>query len=59
MAPRAANSAVPPEAVVQFLASALYGLLAWWMDGKMRLSVDEVNDLFKRMAVPAVKAAFR
>ncbi|HSY41787.1 MAG TPA: hypothetical protein VLA79_19750, partial [Polyangia bacterium] len=47
------------EAVVQSIASALYGLLAWWIDGKRRMTVDEVNDLFRRMALPAVKAALR
>ena len=47
------------EAVVQSIASALYGLLAWWIDGKRRMTVDEVNDLFRRMALPAVKAAMR
>ena len=47
------------EAVVQSIASALYGLLAWWIDGKRRMTVDEVNDLFRRMALSAVKAALR
>ena len=52
-------SSVLVEAVVQYLASALFGLLAWWIDGKRRMSVDEVNDLFRKMALPAVRAAFR
>ena len=47
------------EGVVQSLASALYGLLSWWIDGKRRMTVDEVNDLFRRMALSAVKAALR
>jgi len=58
MAP-AAVSLVLLEAVVQYIASALFGLLAWWIDGKRRMTVDEVNDLFRRMALPAVKAAIR
>lgn len=59
MAPANASNAVLLEAVVQSIASALFGLLAWWIDGKRRMTVDEVNDLFRRMALPAVKAALR
>jgi AcrR family transcriptional regulator len=58
-APRAAGQAVPTEALVQFLAGALFGLLMWWLDGEMRLSVDQTNDLFRRLAIPALKAAVR
>jgi AcrR family transcriptional regulator len=56
---RAGNSAVPTEALVQFIAGALFGLLMWWLDGKMRLSVAEVNALFRKLAIPALKAAAR
>jgi AcrR family transcriptional regulator len=51
------KNVVPTEALVQFIAGALFGLLMWWLDGKMRLSVDEVNALFRRLAIPALKAA--
>lgn len=54
---RAEDGAVPAEAVVQFIAGALFGLLGWWLDGRPRLSVPEVNDLFRRLAIPALKAA--
>ncbi|MGH9663132.1 MAG: TetR/AcrR family transcriptional regulator, partial [Bryobacteraceae bacterium] len=39
-----ANSA-STEAIVQFVAGGLFGLLGWWLDGKMRLSVEEMNAL--------------
>ncbi len=58
-APRAADQAVPTEALVQFIAGALFGLLMWWTDGEMPLSVDKTNDLFRRLAIPALKAAAR
>jgi AcrR family transcriptional regulator len=54
---RTESSAVPTEAFVQFIAGALFGLLMWWLDGKMRLSVAEVNALFRKLAIPALKAA--
>lgn len=56
LAPRGVASPVPTEAFVQFIAGGLFGLMKWWMDGKMRLSVEEVNSLFRRLAIPAVKA---
>jgi AcrR family transcriptional regulator len=58
MVPQDAASAVLLEGVVQYLASGLHGLLSWWMDGKRRMPVDEVNDLYRRMAVSVVKVAF-
>jgi AcrR family transcriptional regulator len=58
MAPAGVSNALL-DGVVQSIASALYGLLAWWIDGKRRISVDEVNDLFRRMAIASVKAALR
>jgi AcrR family transcriptional regulator len=54
---RADSGPVPAEAVVQFIAGALFGLLMWWMDGRPRLSVPEVNALFRRLAIPALTAA--
>jgi AcrR family transcriptional regulator len=55
--PRTEYASVPPEALVQFIAGALFGVLTWWLEAKTRLSVTEVDALFKRLAVPALKAA--
>jgi hypothetical protein len=44
------------EALAQFITGALFGLLRWWLNGKMRLSVEEVNTLFRRLAIPVLKA---
>ena len=49
-----ANS-VPVEALAQFITGALFGLLMWWLNGKMRLSVEEVNTLFRQLAIPVLK----
>lgn len=57
--PRGEGGAVPTEALAQFIAGALFGLLMWWLEGKMRLSVAEVNALFRKLAIPALKAAAR
>src|ERR1700751_2030964 len=47
------------EPVVQFLAGGLFGLLRPWAQGKLRLSVDEVNTLFRKVALPALKSVTR
>jgi hypothetical protein len=47
---------VPSEAAVQVIAGGLFGLLMWWGSGKMRMPVDEVDALFRRLAIPSLKA---
>ena len=53
------GEAMPTEAMVQLIAGGLFGLLTWWGNGKLRMPVEEVNTLFRRLAIPAVKAAAR
>jgi AcrR family transcriptional regulator len=47
------------EATAQFLAGGLFGVLTWWMEGKARLTVDEVDAVFRRLAGPAVTFSSR
>jgi AcrR family transcriptional regulator len=47
---------IQAEATAEFVAGGLFGLLMWWMSGKMRVSVDEVDRLFRELAISAVKA---
>lgn len=49
----------PAEAVVQFIAGGLFGLIVWWLGGKRRLSVEAVDGLFRQLAIPATKAVVR
>lgn len=50
-------ASVPAEATVEFLSSGLFGLLVWWLNGRMRISVEEMNEIFRRLAIPALKGA--
>jgi AcrR family transcriptional regulator len=50
------TTSLPTEALVQFVAGSFFGLLMWWLNGKMQLSVEEVNRLFRRLALAALKA---
>ena len=43
------------EAVVQFVAGGLLGLLVSWQDKLARFSVDDMDALFRRMAITAVE----
>ena len=45
------------EARAQFVGGGLFGLLIWWGTGPMRIPVEEVNTLFRRLAIPAVEDA--
>ena len=56
---RRGGEAMPPEAVVQYVAGGLFGLLMWWGNGKMRMPVEEVDAVFRQLAIPALKAALR
>ena len=49
----------PAEAVVQFVTGGFFGLAMLWATGKLPLSVEEVNALFRRLAMPGVKASLR
>ena len=56
--PERAND-TPVEAVSQFIGGGLFGLLIWWGNGKMRMAVDDVDSMFRRLAIPSLKAAAR
>jgi AcrR family transcriptional regulator len=45
------------DALVQFLAGALFGVLTWWLEARSRMSVEEIDGLFRQLAIPALKAA--
>jgi AcrR family transcriptional regulator len=49
-----ATSAVTIEAVAQFIAGGLFGLLIWWLDARPRLSAAEVSAMFRQLAMPAL-----
>ncbi len=44
------------ESLVEFIAGGLYGMMMWWLRGKMRISVEELDSEFRRLAIPAVKS---
>ncbi|MEW5852628.1 MAG: TetR/AcrR family transcriptional regulator [Myxococcota bacterium] len=57
--PRLRETAIPSEAVVQYLTGAFLSLLTWWADGKARMTATQMDDVFRALALPAMKAALR
>jgi AcrR family transcriptional regulator len=45
------------DAVTQFFSGAFVGLLSWWLEASSPMPVEEIDQLFRRLAVPAVAAA--
>jgi len=58
MLPRGSGGPASVEAAVQFTAGGLLGLVMWWLEGRAR-DGEEINGLFRRLAIPAVTAALR
>jgi hypothetical protein len=60
MMPTAGDVTVTPvEAIARFIGGGLFGLLMWWGTGRMRMPVEEVDPMFRRLAIPALKGAAR
>src|SRR5262249_5154670 len=55
--PRGSANLPTTEALAQFIAGRLFGLLQSWLEGKTRASVEEMDELFRRLAIPTLKAA--
>lgn len=53
------RDAIQIEAVVQFVVAGLIGLLVSWVVETRQLSVDEMDALFRRMAIPAAEAVMQ
>jgi len=51
------DNETPIEAISQFIGGGLFGLLMWWGNGKMRMAVDDVDSVFRRLAIPSLKGA--
>lgn len=43
------------EPVARFLAGAFHGMLDWWLEDQPALSVEEIDGMFRTMALPALR----
>lgn len=45
------------DALTQFFSGAFVGLLSWWLEAATPMSVEDIDKLFRRLAIPALAAA--
>ena len=56
--PGARRSSRALEVAVQFVSGALWSLMVWWIASRARLSADEVNTHFRRLAFQGLDGSF-
>lgn len=47
---KGAKEAVPREFVVRYIVGAFMGVVTWWLEGRCRLPIDQVDAMFQRLA---------
>lgn len=57
VAPGAEGRGVPLDIAVCFYTSSLFALLTWWLDHDPLHSAEEMDAMFKRLALPGLRAA--
>jgi AcrR family transcriptional regulator len=58
LAGQRASHPLHAEAVVEFVAGGFFGLAMLWAGGRLPLSVEELDGLFRQLTIPGVKAVF-
>lgn len=54
---RSSTTARELDALTQFFSGAFVGVLSWWLEASTPMSVDDIDKLFRRLAIPALAAA--
>ena len=49
---------IPPDLLVQHLASTFIQVLNWWMESRSPLPANEANDLFRALILPTLAASW-
>jgi AcrR family transcriptional regulator len=55
---RKALGQIPPDLLVQYVASTFILVLNWWVESRNPQPPKEINELFQRLVQPALAAAF-
>jgi len=53
---KTANSEVPVDLFVHYLTAAFFSVLIWWLDRRSRLSPSQIDDVFRSLVLPTVRA---
>jgi AcrR family transcriptional regulator len=49
---------VPIEITTHWLVSSLLSLMTWWLDNNMPHSAEKMDELFRKLTMPGIEAAF-
>jgi hypothetical protein len=55
VSPQAPRTGVLLEAAIQHVVGALMSLATWWMDPKVRLLPEQINQIFLELTLPGLK----
>jgi hypothetical protein len=55
---RKAVGQIPPDLLIQYLASTFILVLDWWVESRNPLAPAEVNALFRALVRPTLEGAF-
>ena len=47
---------IPPLVITIYLAGSFQALLTWWLDNDMPYTPEQMNEMFKQLAIPGVMA---
>jgi AcrR family transcriptional regulator len=56
--PYGARSSVPLEVAVTYLVSSLLALLIWWLNHDLPCSPEEIDVMFRQLALPGIASTF-
>ena len=54
LAAKRSADAIPREVVVQYVAGAFMAVMTWWLDGGAKLPPQQVDAMFRRLAVDGI-----
>lgn len=58
LAPRKAVGPIPRDLLLQYVASTFILVLDWWVEGRSKLSPEEVNGVFRALVLPALASGW-
>jgi AcrR family transcriptional regulator len=50
---------IPIDVIAEFAASTLVGLSVWWIENGLRYSPHEIDDIYRRLTEPGIRAGLR
>jgi AcrR family transcriptional regulator len=53
---RKTNSDVPVDLFILYLRAAFFSVLSWWLDRRSRLTPAQINNVFRSLVLPTVRA---